>query len=424
MVVLLTEKLLYGIKRELMNGGLPLAATSKHMKLERCPIQIKPADNVMPRPLPNEIVALIVHHVDYPECEPRLNDDRQMAEQRELYTFTLVNKQFHAIANPLLWQEPVVGLDSTFLQRLLDCLTATTNQQPLGHHIKKLHLHNTTCTDHQLLLLMTHIPHLETLLIENKRYPENNDVSSALTPLPSPPLISNVSLQFLPRYCSQLTVLEIHSIHLLEPTARAIGQHCHHLRQLTLHLNAVPWQPLFSALTHCPLTLLSITSYERATVTLTETMAMDMLTSFPDLTSFKMNSFDPSGLLMTLAHTVLTTFPTPWPHLKKLDLIRYATLGHAVLTDRSLDAMAMSLPNLHELHLLRVKGISADGVRQLIRHCLGLKVVCLAKCDSIVLGDLLPGVGRLPPSYCIVVLLAVLTLHHHQWFLVWISSLL
>ncbi|ORY95188.1 hypothetical protein BCR42DRAFT_430641 [Absidia repens] len=53
--------------------------------------------------------------------------------------------------------------------------------------------------------------------------------------------------------------------------------------------------------------------------------------------------------------------------------------------------MAMSLPNLHELHLLRVKGISADGVRQLIRHCLGLKVVCLAKCDSIVLGDLLPG---------------------------------
>ncbi|ORZ05664.1 hypothetical protein BCR42DRAFT_178766 [Absidia repens] len=383
------------------------------MKPERSTIQIKLADNVMQRPLPNEIVALIVHHVDYPECEPRLNDDRQMAEQRELYTFTLVNKQFYAIANPLLWQEPVVGLDSTFLQRLLDCLTATTNQQPLGHHIKKLHLHNTTCTDHQLLLLMTHIPHLETLLIENKRYPDNNDASSVLTPLPSPPLISNVSLQFLPRCCSQLTVLEIHSIHLLEPTARAIGQHCHHLRQLTLHLNAVPWQPLFSALTHCPLALLSITSYERATVTLTETMAMDMLTNFPGLTSFKMNSFDPSGLLMTLAHTTLTTFPSPWPHLKKLDLTRYVTLGennlalirfikthphleyirlgHAVLTDRSLDAMAMSLPDLHELHLLRVKGISADGVRQLIRHCLGLKVVCLAKCDSIVLGDLLPG---------------------------------
>ncbi|ORZ01984.1 hypothetical protein BCR42DRAFT_444416 [Absidia repens] len=64
-------------------------------------------------------------------------------------------------------------------------------------------------------------------------------------------------------------------------------QHCHHLRQLTLHLSAVPWQPLFSALTHCPLAALSITSYERATVTLTETMAMDMLTNFPGLTSLE-----------------------------------------------------------------------------------------------------------------------------------------
>lgn len=138
----------------------------------------------------------------------------------------IVDNAFYAIVNRLLWSEPVL----TNLQRFLDCLAAT--EQPLGHYVRNLHLDNTVCTDHQLLLLMPHIQHLETLSIENDYH------ATA-----SPPLITNTSLQHL----SQLTSLSFYFVHLSEPTVRGFGQHCRQLCELIVFLDAVmPWQGILS----------------------------------------------------------------------------------------------------------------------------------------------------------------------------------
>ncbi|ORZ07449.1 hypothetical protein BCR42DRAFT_426269 [Absidia repens] len=115
---------------------------------ERSTIQVKPDGTVIITPhlhqLPNEILARIIHYVLEPEPGLDEPDSRQMDQQLDLCTCTLVNKQFYAIAYPLLWREP--------LQRMMDYL-ATKEEPPMGHYVRTLDVDNITCTDTELLHL-------------------------------------------------------------------------------------------------------------------------------------------------------------------------------------------------------------------------------------------------------------------------------
>ncbi|ORZ07361.1 hypothetical protein BCR42DRAFT_472236 [Absidia repens] len=375
-------------------------------------IQIKPDDTAIitphPRHMPNEILECIFNHVAQKSKRlPCLYGSQERDQRKDLYTCTLVNKLFYAIVNPLLWHEPVLDADPTHVQRLLDCLAAT--ERPLGHDVRKLYLRNTTCTDHQLLCLMTHVRHLETLSIDNDKPLYDDDDPIAAAP------ITNTSLQQLPRYCSQLTSLDLYNMDLSTVTLRAIGQHCLRLTEFTLFFNVKPWDGVLSALTHCPLEKLRITCDDAQWGTLTEHMVTD-IAKFQGLTYLCLSVFQHSRLIMTLftnkrmKKTNKDTTTVPWPRLKTLSLdlcydmdetsfidfikthphLQSITLEGAALTDVSLKAMAMYLHHLSDLTLYGVNSITSGGVRQLVQACHRLVFFQFYLCDPIVPSDILP----------------------------------
>ncbi|CAO3593638.1 unnamed protein product [Absidia cylindrospora] len=363
---------------------------------ERSTIKVKSDGTVIitphPRQLPNEILEHIINYLlEETDSNMHRPDSRQMDQQLDLCTCTLVNKQFYAIAHPLLWREPVFEFDPTQLQRMLDCLATATTKQPPGHHIKRLELDFITCTDTELLLLMTHIPHLETLSLAN---PNGTD-----TYLP----ITSTSLQHLPRYCSKLTSLSLSHIRLSEATIRAVGQHCHQLTKLELYCVVGLRDDFLSALSNCPLKKIRYCHVgERI---LTEKLVMDM-TRFQDLTELNLTIFEPSSVIMTIANNTTA----PWPRLKILNLgqcdaiddatficfikshphLQVIRLDGATLTDASLDAMAVSLRDLRRLILIKVNSISSGGVRRWIHNsCQRLVSAKFQDCDQIVARDVL-----------------------------------
>ncbi|ORZ07320.1 hypothetical protein BCR42DRAFT_455998 [Absidia repens] len=154
---------------------------------------------------PNGTVTITPHFRQLPN-EILLADDRYArGRQRNIYTWTLVSKQFYAIANPLLWIEPVLNIvDPSInvrrrMQQLLDGLAVT--QQPLGDYVRTLVLSNSFCSDTDLLRLMPYIRHQHTRLST---------------------------------HCPHLTSLTLSNIFLSDATFRALGQHCHQLNDLTL----------------------------------------------------------------------------------------------------------------------------------------------------------------------------------------------
>ncbi|ORZ07077.1 hypothetical protein BCR42DRAFT_426324 [Absidia repens] len=369
--------------------------TEEILQHERSTIQVKSDGTVIitphPRQLPNEILARIIHHIDE-TTQPAyiLFGSRHPDQQRDLHACTLVNRQFYALANPLLWQE-LEFHDTIHLQRLLDGLAAS--EQSLGNHVRKIQLNNVACTDAQLLLLMTHVRHLETLSLENVNF--TNDF----------PPITNTSLQHLPRYCSQLTSLKLFNIGLSDATIRAIGQHCRRLCQLTLcgYLS----DDGLATLASCPLQRLQL-FHEDIENMLTEKMVMDMI-RFQDLTHLDLSLFEPSSLIMTISNNKITT-GVPWPHLKYLSLdlcydIDDATLicfikthphlqeirlkEARALTDASLAAMAVSLCDLRRCIFEMMNGISSRGARQWIQNCQRLKRVQFRQCRQIKATDIL-----------------------------------
>ncbi|ORY95187.1 hypothetical protein BCR42DRAFT_457622 [Absidia repens] len=82
----------------------------KFFSMNEAPFKSKSDGTVIitphPRQLPNEILARIIHHIDE-TTQPAyiLFGSRHPDQQRDLHACTLVNRQFYALANPLLWQE-------------------------------------------------------------------------------------------------------------------------------------------------------------------------------------------------------------------------------------------------------------------------------------------------------------------------------
>ncbi|ORZ06216.1 hypothetical protein BCR42DRAFT_173354 [Absidia repens] len=365
------------------------------------------------RHLPDEILSRIIYQVtSNQQDDSHQSKDRQVEEQQDLYHCTLINKQFYAIANPLLWEAPVLYMDPKRLHQLLDCLARSTEQQqqqqkPLGHFIRTLVLYNTFCTDTQLLQLMPLIPHVTMLSIQNDRY--------AMGELDALPMITNTSLQHLPFYCSQLTSLDLSFIHLSTATVHALGHHCHQLGDLVLFFDTKPPEGLFSTLGHCPLETLRITGNGQTHCGLTVTMAMDMIARFQHLTSLELTHIDPFNLIMKLAQNnnnnindgenkTTRTCAVPWPHLKTLDIEPCYELDDATfiafinthphlqqihvmaphLTDASLDAMAAHLGDLRDVYFSGMDEISMDGVCRLVRHCPRLVSMRFRSCEQMV----------------------------------------
>ncbi|ORZ07455.1 hypothetical protein BCR42DRAFT_426288 [Absidia repens] len=391
---------------------------------ERSTIQVKPDGTVIitphPQQLPNEILARIIHYVLEPEPGTYRPDSRRVCEQLDLCTCTLVNKQFYAVAYPLLWREPVLKFNLTQLQRMIDYLA--TKESPMEHYVRKLDLDNITCNDTELLRLMTHIPHLETLSIANR-----NDEHF-------PPMTSR-SLQHLPHHCSHLTSLTLSHIHLSKATICAIGQHCHQLTELVFSITTGLQDDFLSALSNCPLQRIRICRTDESI--LTEKLVMDM-TRFQDLTELDLSILEPSGLIMKIANNLQQKNKTAvvpcWPRLKVLKLeccddiddatficfikthphLEFLRLDGANLTNASLDAMAVSLRGLRKVLFNRVNGISAGGVRRWIQNCQGLAFVMFRHCNQIVKRDVLETCKDLPRGSLILKKHDIFKIRHAQ----------
>ncbi|CAO3593755.1 unnamed protein product [Absidia cylindrospora] len=262
----------------------------------------------------------------------------------------------------------------------------------MGYYVRSLVLDSNICTDTQLLLLMTHIRHLETLSIQNMVFANDH----------SP--ITSTSL----RYCSQLVSLKLSHTILSDATIRAIGQHCRQLCELTVNSSLGLPDYLLSALVNCPLKRLDL-CYPGTDGMLTEKMVMDM-TRFQALTYLRISLCEPSSLIMTIANNNNTTTAPCWPDLKTFSLdscndiddvsficfikshphLQFISLDNrTTLTDASLDAMAVSLHNLRKCFLGRMNGISSGGVRRLIQKCQRLVLIRFQECDQIVASDVL-----------------------------------
>ncbi|CAO3588586.1 unnamed protein product [Absidia cylindrospora] len=371
---------------------------------EKSTIQVKPDGTgiITPsfRPLPNEILARIIDYVlELPNGQLFLRHIYQHTQQRDLYTWTLVNRQFYAIANPLLWQEQLLDgmVQPGHMQRLLDCL-AVTQQHSLGHYIRTLSFNDTSCTNDEFLRLMPYIRHLTSLKIENMTFATNLHA------------ITNQSLQHFPRHCPHLTSLTLINIYLSQATIHTIGQHCHQLVDFTLISADGLWFDTFCALSCCPLEKLTLTydadqfrdDEQRKTTggILTENMVMDM-TRFQDLTHLILKGFATCSLIITqnnnnnnICWPCLNTLElgdgdtiddTTWIHFMQLHPhLASIELSNAHLTDASLDAMAVYLGDLSSLVFNHVDGISSVGVRRLIRNCTQLVYAGFNACGNIV----------------------------------------
>ncbi|ORZ07333.1 hypothetical protein BCR42DRAFT_495918 [Absidia repens] len=315
---------------------------------ERSTIQVKPDGTVVitphPRQLPNEILACIIDHVAEPldPYDPVCHRP-WFEEQNDLYTCTLVNKQFYSVANHLLWQEPKLKVGRRHMQRLLDCLAAT--EQPMGQSIRRLVLRNTTCDDYKLLLLMPHIPHLESLSIENV------DFTDEVSP------ITSRCLEHLPPHCPRLTSIELNNIQMMSDTCHEIVQYCHHLTEITVY---------------CGYELMTFANdFQRNIKKRDSTMVL-----WPHLKKLRLED------ALDIDSATFIYFIETHPHLQLIHL------GGALLTDASLDAMTVFLPNLRKLYLSDASELSSGGVRRFIQNCQELVRVELRQCEFVI-SDLL-----------------------------------
>ncbi|ORZ07460.1 hypothetical protein BCR42DRAFT_426301 [Absidia repens] len=317
------------------------------------------------RQFPSELVTWVVSH-----C----------LEQRDLWALSLVNKQFYTIANPLLWCAPKIQ-HSAALDKFL--YAVATFQPPMGFIIRKMDFSCPQWNDVHFSLLIPHLRHLEELNI-------NSDTS-----------IVNTSFRHLPRHCPNLTSVELYCRGIPSAALTELGQHCHHLCQLTLR--SVPYLSSDSLkfLLNCPLQKLTFIFRGCYNQEECEDM-MRGLRRFTLLTHLVMsNIYARQGRLVIQQNCVIHP---PWPQLSLLhidsgqniadsDLIPFVN-SHphlmelrlkdaSMITDTSLFAIASALPYLTTLYLDCNPNISENGILKLIEKCLQLTSLTLNYCTRI-----------------------------------------
>ncbi|ORZ12401.1 hypothetical protein BCR42DRAFT_420541 [Absidia repens] len=146
--------------------------------------------------LPTEIVSLILENVN----------------QKDLYACSLVNHQFHAVANPLLWCSFGIKSAANF-QRVMTGLRESN--PPMGRYVRHVHLTGFV-TDMQLMAFMLHTPLLEDLLMEDGRR------------------LTNISLCRLPGCCPRLKLMLLRGSDITHRSIQVLANACHGLRILHL----------------------------------------------------------------------------------------------------------------------------------------------------------------------------------------------
>ncbi|CAO3601053.1 unnamed protein product [Absidia cylindrospora] len=324
-------------------------------------------------PLPTELVVQVLQYV---------------TQYQDLYSCSLVNKQFFAIANPLLWKSPKLnnkGILRYFLTRLPNPHQNQPASFSIGQHIRILALDDWFWTDTEFLKLLPHVPLLEELKIIYKRSRKR--------------IITNASLQYLPGRCPHLTSLSITRRALSLHTISQLGHHCRQLKHLTLHFCGDLPPHTLALLKDCPLEslLLSFVNrndslnhrivadlhlFDRLTHLVLWNTSMDLVRSlFPfALVSWPLLA---KLLLRSCHHLTDATF-IPFiqahPHLEEIDL------HDADFTDASLDVMADALPVLTRLNLAYNNQISGLGVRRFLLHSKcrpHLSLVTLQSCPNV-----------------------------------------
>ncbi|CAO3593727.1 unnamed protein product [Absidia cylindrospora] len=325
------------------------------------------------RQFPTEIVAMIVDHV----CD--------FDDQRDLHACSLVNKQFHKVSNPLLWQSPKLNNELS-LDRLVTYLSVAESPSLLTKQIQTLRVHGKHWTDAYLLLLLPYLRHLETLNIGDytSKYNTTN--------------ITDQSLKHLPRHCRRLKLLDMTRISLSHQFFLHLGQHCPQFNALALdHCPHLP-PNIFKLLDACPLDCVFF-NYQDSPLGI---MYGELVTDIAQLDSI--TTLTPHGL--SSLHTKLlidqaTSRPSSWPHLSELTLSNATTLDDATLipflrshprlddillssahsirgvTDATLDAMVTSLPDLSKVSLTNFPNTSPDGFRRLVRGAPKLQLLTL-----------------------------------------------
>ncbi|SAL97688.1 hypothetical protein [Absidia glauca] len=341
---------------------------------------------------PNEVLSLVLNNVD---------------QQRDLYQCALVNKNFYATANPLLWHEPqqATGVDvheETILFRLEQSFRLPHDQclhsTPLGHNVRKLDA--SKFNDLQdLRAVINNVPLLEELFIGMLwelffRIDKLNDKDMEQIALKCPQL-----------KCLSLNLIFDASDRFFDPF-----RHCTNLRELSI-LRIVDGRNLqLTPLQHCPLKKLTLGScytdgeYTKDTFfggipTLTHLdmkyktggffrycQTLPSRTLFPVLTDLRFATkenidnnlvpfFKAHPLIRTLSianmkirPALMTSLATDLVHLQHLSLINghrlpsFTKTFHRVekLTLRcrhlNIENMAMYFPNLHYIHVVKVPG--------------------------------------------------------------------
>ncbi|CAO3601041.1 unnamed protein product [Absidia cylindrospora] len=320
------------------------------------------------RQLPTELVSLIISY-----C----------FEQHDLFALSLVNKQFHAIANPVLWYAPKIQHDT---ERIKFLNSVVKFPSPTGGFIRKMEFSSIHWTSICLSLLIPHLHHLEELIITINIY------------------IDDANLSHFPRHCPNLTSLQLNCLGISNSSVFAeLGQHCHQLRHLTLTLTRyISFSPSFASFTTCPLKTLTLNflrRYNNPRACLGMMRGLMKLTQLTHLVIINLHACH--GRLLFQRHGDIHP---PWPDLALLyigscenlsdnDLIPFINshphltelrLWNAkAITDRSLLAIGSALSGLTALYLHQNRHISEEGILRLIKKCRQLTSLTLDHCERI-----------------------------------------
>ncbi|ORZ05632.1 hypothetical protein BCR42DRAFT_496627 [Absidia repens] len=337
------------------------------------------------RRLPCELISLILS---------------QLNKKKDLYACTLVNHVFYKEATPLLWRHLDIGNVPTFTS-----ITAALKQQQqqqhgqlalLGTFVRSIVIIKSymsakdsrcfalaTFSDDDLLALIQHVPFLTDLILQDGRH------------------ITDRSFEHVPQYIPHLTHLYLGHSQITQRSMEAMVRHWHpHLTRLELEYCHNLDADLFSALVPCTaLQHLAITrchldamndphiapSAARHVLALTNLTTLRIQDWTSDYTSLVTAAAAAAGGWPQLTHICLDAclemtddmaiaFLQSHPHLT------YLELRTSKITDKTLDAIPMYLPDVVEVRLNSNPGITPDGLRRLLRTCQHLELVMCLGC--------------------------------------------
>ncbi|ORZ11553.1 hypothetical protein BCR42DRAFT_421324 [Absidia repens] len=321
--------------------------------------------------LPSELIPAITKHLDY--------------------------RYHYQVA--LIWCYLYLNYDAPF-GPFCDRIAFSPNA--VGSHVRVLDT-SFEWTDVTMLALIKHLPHLDTLKIMNGQG------------------ITDDSFQWLGPSCPQLTTLHLRDSPITQTTMVSLGQHCKHLKYLTLgecpHLGS----DLFSALVDCPLEEIDIQECHLGGAD-TDAWREQPATEQQQQEQERIDAAHKQGMvdllklrtLKKLRFSQTHSFPfhlspeydptTVWPHLTSLNLDTAQSLDephaiaflktHPALTDVSLDGSHLSDAFLDAIityarHTIDALGlhdqprITAPAIRRLILACPQLGVVTMYDCGIV-----------------------------------------